>query len=425
MANSWTIGSTTRGPDLAKNEKLPSGFERLPSQSLRVRIRITGHAPIFRTFDLSEDNPEERRRQKLAATSWAVEMRRQLSVGAYVSTREAETTSLGDALRRYQAEGLSGKKSNIQKERNRIAQLLKEPISARSIASLKKSDIARLRDHLQAEAKAKRGKELARTTIANKLQLITRALNFVGEKMEGVPELTGVKMPKASHGRERRVSADEMTMLLAGAPAINPILSFIIRFAVLTALRRERILEFRSSYIHHVGRGTRAIRFPRETSVVTKRTGIIPITNELEQLFSDMTVSGGTANGSENCLPPDQPLFKINGNTFDHQWRRLIIATKIPDLHFHDLRHEATSRFFEKGLDVAEVMTITGHSTAEMVDRYTHYSAPLILEKLQLGIKPEALAKHIELLFENFGKNSGDLIQLRGLLRHLFLPASQ
>jgi integrase len=32
----------------------------------------------------------------------------------------------------------------------------------------------------------------------------------------------------------------------------------------------------------------------------------------------------------------------------------------IEDLHFHDLRHEATSRFFEKGLNPVEVATITG-----------------------------------------------------------------
>jgi len=31
------------------------------------------------------------------------------------------------------------------------------------------------------------------------------------------------------------------------------------------------------------------------------------------------------------------------------------------DLHFHDLRHEAISRFFEMGLSVPEVTLISGH----------------------------------------------------------------
>lgn len=39
---------------------------------------------------------------------------------------------------------------------------------------------------------------------------------------------------------------------------------------------------------------------------------------------------------------------------------------------FHDLRHEATSRLFEKGLNVMEVAAITGHKTLDMLKRYTH-----------------------------------------------------
>jgi integrase len=36
---------------------------------------------------------------------------------------------------------------------------------------------------------------------------------------------------------------------------------------------------------------------------------------------------------------------------------------KIQDLRFHDLRHEATSRLFEKGFNPMEVASITGHKT--------------------------------------------------------------
>ena len=45
------------------------------------------------------------------------------------------------------------------------------------------------------------------------------------------------------------------------------------------------------------------------------------------------------------------------------------------DLRFHDLRHEATSRFFEKGLNVMEVAAITEHKVLRMLQRYTHVRA--------------------------------------------------
>jgi integrase len=46
--------------------------------------------------------------------------------------------------------------------------------------------------------------------------------------------------------------------------------------------------------------------------------------------------------------------------------------SNINDLRFHDLRHEATSRLFEKELNVMEVAAITGHKTLDMLKRYTH-----------------------------------------------------
>lgn len=55
----------------------------------------------------------------------------------------------------------------------------------------------------------------------------------------------------------------------------------------------------------------------------------------------------------------------------------------MPDLRFHDLRHEATSRFFEMGLDTMEVAAITGHETLQMLKRYAHLRTKTIAEKLK------------------------------------------
>ncbi len=53
------------------------------------------------------------------------------------------------------------------------------------------------------------------------------------------------------------------------------------------------------------------------------------------------------------------------------------------DLIFHDLRHEATSRLFEKGFDTMEVRTITGHKTLQMLARYTHLRAEDLVERMK------------------------------------------
>ena len=42
------------------------------------------------------------------------------------------------------------------------------------------------------------------------------------------------------------------------------------------------------------------------------------------------------------------------------------------ELRFHDLRHEAVTRLFEKGLNPIEVGLVSGHKTLSMLQRYTH-----------------------------------------------------
>jgi integrase len=75
-------------------------------------------------------------------------------------------------------------------------------------------------------------------------------------------------------------------------------------------------------------------------------------------------------------------VFAISANAFRLAWDRLRVRAGITDLHFHDLRHEAISRFFEKGLNVPEVALISGHRDPRMLFRYTHPKPHLIAEKL-------------------------------------------
>jgi len=55
---------------------------------------------------------------------------------------------------------------------------------------------------------------------------------------------------------------------------------------------------------------------------------------------------------------------------------------EIKGFTFHDLRHEATSRLFEKGLNIMKVSAITGHKDLSMLKRYTHPRAEDLVRKL-------------------------------------------
>ncbi len=56
---------------------------------------------------------------------------------------------------------------------------------------------------------------------------------------------------------------------------------------------------------------------------------------------------------------------------------------RIDDLCFHDLRHEAISRFFEMGLTVPEVALVIAHRDVRVLFRYTHLRAEDVVSKLR------------------------------------------
>jgi len=64
--------------------------------------------------------------------------------------------------------------------------------------------------------------------------------------------------------------------------------------------------------------------------------------------------------------------------------QRLKRSQGIYDLRFHDLRHEAISRLFERGLSLPEVALISGHKDPRMLLRYTHLKAEDVAAKLSI-----------------------------------------
>ena len=72
-------------------------------------------------------------------------------------------------------------------------------------------------------------------------------------------------------------------------------------------------------------------------------------------------------------VPQDhEKVFPISANCLRLAWVRARNKAEITDLRFHDLRHEAVSRFFEMGMSVPEVALISGHKDVRQLFRYTH-----------------------------------------------------
>ena len=78
----------------------------------------------------------------------------------------------------------------------------------------------------------------------------------------------------------------------------------------------------------------------------------------------------------------NRKTFPISISSFRFYWKQAKNKANISDFRFHQLRHEAISRFFEKGLSIPEVALISGHRDVRMLFRYTHLKAEDIIKKL-------------------------------------------
>ena len=76
-------------------------------------------------------------------------------------------------------------------------------------------------------------------------------------------------------------------------------------------------------------------------------------------------------------------VFPLTSNALKMAWGRILKIADIQDLHFHDLRHEAVSRFFDMGLTVPEVASISGHRDVRMLLRYAHANTSTLQAKLE------------------------------------------
>lgn len=143
----------------------------------------------------------------------------------------------------------------------------------------------------------------------------------------------------------------------------NPLPAFVVELAIETGLRRRELLELLWA---NVDQDRRTAHIP------TTKTGVprtIPLTDAALAVIAR--------------LPRTDPrLFPLSENAFRLAWQRVQQRSGLNDFRFHDLRHEALSRFCEMGLTIPELSVISGHKDPRMLFRYAHLRADDLARKL-------------------------------------------
>ena len=324
---------------------------KLSSGKWNAQVRRKGHSPISKSFVNQKD-----------AYIWIRSIESDMDKGIYINRSSTENTTLADALIRYKNEITPCKKGSIR-ELGRINLWIRNPLSKRSLASLKSIDFAKYRDA--------RLKEVAPGTVRLELALVSHLFTIL-QKEWNIPvsnPLSNIRKPSPSNARTRRLEDNEEERLLfACKESRNPLLYSLVVLAIETGMRLGELLKIEWQDINL----SKRIAFLADTKNGSNRT--IPLSHKAIEILSDTPKH--ITNKRIYWAWPQKP------DAISGAWRPALERAGISGLRFHDLRHEATSLFFEKGLNVLEVAAITGHKSIQMLQRYTHIKPESLVSKL-------------------------------------------
>ena len=312
----------------------------------QAKIRRRGYPMVSKTFGT-----------KAKAERWAGIIEKEMDDGSFVSRTEAESTTLKEALQRYLTE-ITPTKKGAKQESDRVKVWMEHDLACRYLSNLRGADFAQYRDQ-----KIKEG--AGASTIRNQLNIISHLFNIArkewGMESLGNP-IQNIRMPKMPAGRDRRLRKGEEALLLENSD--YPMQQLII-LALETGMRLGEI----------TGMQWQNINLKNSTAILQETKNgerrVVPLSSRAKEAIATLPrhINGYLFPG-------------ISSSSASHRFATICRRGNIKGLRFHDLRHEATSRLFERGLDMMEVASITGHKTLHMLKRYTHLKAEDLARKL-------------------------------------------
>jgi integrase len=323
-------------------------FRKRGPYQWQAQVRKKGYPLQTKTFDT-----------RAAAATWARAIEHEMDVGSFISRAAAESTTLSELIDRYVDE-VTPLKKGVVPESCRLRAFQRHPLASRFVATLRGSDFARYRD--------KRLQKVSPSTVRRDLSCLSHVFEVARKEWDVycANPLRDIKMPGENKARDRRLNPGEEPRLLdACRKARNPFLLPVVHLAIETAMRRSEILGLRWE---HVDLHRRTAQLT-DTKSGTPRT--VPLSTSAMVALQKLPRS---ING--------QVFPGLTGEAVKLSFGRATRRANIQNLRFHDLRHEATTRLFEKGFNVMEVASITGHKDLRMLRRYTHLSAEDLAKRL-------------------------------------------
>lgn len=342
---------------------------RKRSGRVQAIVKRQGFPLTSRTFE-----------HKSEAKVWARQVEAEMDRGQYLPPAESQGILIRDLIDRYRRDILPAKRGKHFKPALR---LLEDHFGKYSVTALSSRRIADFRDQ-------RLRSDHAASTVRKEINLLSKILDLAvrewGLAMPANP-CKQVSRPPEHNARTRRLRPQEEHYLRTKT---RPEVAQLVCMALETAARLGELLSLAWSDVDAQTRVATTYGVDKHGTKNGAALRAIPLSRKAIELLESLPHS-------------DKRVFPTwaASDSFNKAWRAAIADAQqayakdcktkgaepdenfLTDLVFHDLRHEATSRLFEKRkLDSMEIAMITGHKSLAMLKRYTHLRASELAKQL-------------------------------------------
>jgi integrase len=296
------------------------------------------------------------------AKSWARCMETKAEASS-ISIKKYQPANFAEVLEVY-LEKVTPLKGNTSVEPIIIRLLMRSDWVQKPLSLLTTADVAAYRDERLREVKS--------SSLHRQFCIIKHAAKIAEEEWgwDACSHVfNSIKIRRTPPSGVKRLSeVDTQCLIHAAASCRNRLMQPLIMLALETGMRRGELLSLRWDGVdfnhHQISLQKTKSGYPRRIPMTQTSEGV------LKALWEASEGQGGL-------------VFNLSPNAVRLAFGRIRQRSGLPGVRFHDLRHEAISRLFERGLTMPEVASISGHRSLSQLMRYSHADTKSLVNKMR------------------------------------------
>ncbi|MBT4934311.1 MAG: site-specific integrase [Rhodospirillaceae bacterium] len=316
----------------------------------QAKVRRRGYPSQAKTFETKRE-----------AEAWVSVIESEMTRSVFVDRSRAERETLNQVIQNY-IDNIAPDHKGGDSEILRLKKFKRDQskLCQHAMATLKIEDFEAYRDRrLKVEKKAP-------ATVKRELALLHSVIESARRRLGLIENpISDVRRPRVQNNRIMRFQDGEEEALMTALDGCrNSWVKPAVILALETAMRRGELLDLRWENIN-----------------LKDRTAHLPDTKNGES--RDVPLSP-IALQTLKDLPRSLKgyVFPTSAEGIKSAYERARKRADMEHFNFHDLRHEAISRLFERGWNVMEVAAVSGHKDLQSLKRYTNLKARDLAQKM-------------------------------------------